>query len=92
MVAPLAAVAGVSLPPIASAQRTLWSAGLPDPEIRQTALTVDSMVLDLGLIVGPLIVTGVAAVASPTAALATTASSVLEWICIPEVPAFRGAL
>jgi MFS family permease len=77
VLAPLAALAGLSLPPIAAAQRTLWSSVLPDPEIRQTALTVDSMTLDLGLIVGPLIVTGIAAVGSPAAALVTTAAMLL---------------
>jgi MFS family permease len=77
VLAPLAAVAGVSLPPIAAAQRTLWSDVLPDPEVRQTALTVDSMMLDVGLIVGPLIVTGIAAIGSPAAALVTTTGMLL---------------
>jgi MFS family permease len=77
VLAVLAAVAGMSLPPVAAAQRSLWSVVLPDAESRQTALAVDSMVLDLGLIVGPLIVSGVAVVASPEAAVATTAAMLL---------------
>lgn len=68
----VAAVAGAALPPIAPAQRTLWSVVLPDPQVRQTALTVDSIMLDVGLIAGPLIVTGVTAAASPAASLVVT--------------------
>lgn len=77
MLVPLAGLAGASLPPIASAQRTLWAEVLPDPEIRQTALTVDSMTLDVGLIAGPLIVTGIAAIGSPAVALAVVTAMLL---------------
>lgn len=70
--AAVAALAGAALPPIAPAQRTLWSVVLPDPHVRQTALTVDSLMLDVGLIAGPLIVTGVTAAASPAASLVVT--------------------
>jgi predicted MFS family arabinose efflux permease len=67
----------MSLPPVAAAQRSLWSVVLPDPELRQTALAVDSMVLDLGLIVGPLIVSGLNAVGPPEAAVAAAAAMLL---------------
>lgn len=80
VLAVLAAVAGMSLPPIAPAQRTLWSVVLPTPELRQTALAVDSMMLDVGLIAGPLIVTGIEVATSPEVAMATTAAMLLAGV------------
>jgi MFS family permease len=70
--AALAVLAGATLPPVAPAQRTLWSTVVPDPEVRQIAFTADTMVLDVGLILGPLLVTGVAALTSPAIALVVT--------------------
>lgn len=77
VLAPLAAAAGAALPPVAAAQRSLWTVVLADPGVRQTALAVDSMVLDVGLIVGPLVVGAVAVAASPAVALAVTATMLL---------------
>lgn len=70
---PLAAVAGMALPPVAACQRRLWTAVIEDPAVRKTAFTVDSMVLDLGLIAGPLLVAAIAAATAPALALVVTA-------------------
>ncbi len=65
------ALVGVTLPPVAACQRSLWPVVLPDDsELRQTALAVDAMSLDLFLIVGPTLVTVLVAVASPAVTLA----------------------
>lgn len=69
----LAALVGISLPPVAPAQRSLWRTVLSQKGLVHTALAIDAMVLDLGLIVGPLIVTSVAAALSPMWATIVTA-------------------
>ncbi|MGH3822929.1 MAG: MFS transporter, partial [Pseudonocardiaceae bacterium] len=65
------ALVGITLPPVAACQRSLWPLVLPDDsELRHTALAVDAMSLDLFLIVGPTLVTVLVAVASPEVTLA----------------------
>jgi MFS family permease len=76
VLAAIAGLAGASLPPVASCQRTLWPTLLGEPELVELAFTVDAMTLDAFLITGPLLVTVLVAVASPVVALAAVAAMI----------------
>lgn len=73
--APLAVLAGcavlvgATIPPVAACQRASWRQLLAGTEdLLDTAMAVDSFLLDVFLILGPLVVTGIAALASPLVA------------------------
>jgi MFS family permease len=71
-------VAGGTVPPTSSVQRTLWPELLGDREdLRQAAFALDSVGIELLFVSGPLITGLVAAVASPQVALAVSAVAVL---------------
>ncbi len=65
----LAALAGACLPPIAPAVRALLREVLHDPEIRETAYSLESVVQELIWITGPLLVAVVITVVSPAGAV-----------------------
>jgi MFS family permease len=71
-------VAGGSVPPTSSVQRSLWPELLRDREdLRQAAFALDSVGIELLFIGGPLITAVIAAAASPQAALGVSAAAVL---------------
>ena len=72
-----AALAGLLMPPSVSALRTLWSGLTRSPEEQQSANALQSVVLEVVNIVGPLLGGALAAVASPAAALATSSVCML---------------
>jgi MFS family permease len=71
-------VAGASVPPTSSVQRTLWPELLGERiELRQAAFALDSVGIELLFTTGPLITGVIAAIASPEAALGVSAFAVL---------------
>jgi MFS family permease len=71
-------IAGASVPPTSSVQRTLWPLLLGErDDLRQAAFALDSVGIELLFISGPLLTGVIAAVASPEAALGVSAAAVL---------------
>jgi MFS family permease len=71
-------VAGASVPPTSSVQRTLWPLLLGErTDLRQAAFALDSVGIEMLFIAGPLLTGVIAAVASPEAALGVSAAAVL---------------
>jgi hypothetical protein len=54
----LVTAAGALLPPFTAAMRSVWTVVAPDPVTRQAAFALDTVVLELLFIAGPLIVSG----------------------------------
>ena len=69
----LAAVAGVFAPPLGSTMRVMWAAIAPDARILPRAYSLDAVAEELLFTTGPLLVGLIVLVASPVAALFTTA-------------------
>jgi MFS family permease len=65
----LSALAGALWPPIAPSVRALLRDIVRDPGVRETAYALESVIQELVWITGPLVVAGVIAFASPTAAV-----------------------
>jgi MFS family permease len=65
----LSAAAGALMPPIAPSMRALLRDIVSDPEVRETAYTLESVVQELVWVTGPLLVAAVIAFAEPTAAV-----------------------
>lgn len=65
----LAALAGALMPPVAPSMRALLREVFPDPEVRETAYALDSVVQEVVWTAGPLLVAVVIAAASPAVAL-----------------------
>jgi MFS family permease len=59
--------AGISVPPIGTSIRTLWSELVPDPHLRQSAFALDAVTVEVAFIVGPLLAALVIGIASPSA-------------------------
>ncbi len=68
-------VAGACVPPTSAVLRTLWPGLLGDDrdELLPTAFALDSVIIELVFTIGPLVAAGVAAFASPHAALVLSA-------------------
>ncbi|MFI5982118.1 MFS transporter [Streptomyces sp. NPDC051555] len=66
-------VAGLCTPPLEAGLRALWAAVLADPGRRRIAVSLDTGTQGLLYIVGPLLVTALAAARGPGLALVTTA-------------------
>lgn len=64
-----AALAGASLPPTSSCMRALWPTLLTDSSQRDTAFSVEAVVIEVCELGGPLLVGGLTAVVSPGAAV-----------------------
>jgi MFS family permease len=73
----IAAVAGATLPPIGACMRVLWSYLLGRGSQLQAAFAFEATALELNFIVGPLLVVGLIAAASPTVAVLAIAATVL---------------
>jgi predicted MFS family arabinose efflux permease len=69
-----AAVAGMCLPQLPAAMRSLWNALVEDAELRQTAYALVAIVFEVSVTAAPVVVAGVAAVASPSAAVLASAA------------------
>jgi MFS family permease len=65
----LSALAGALMPPIAPAVRALLRDLLPDPDVRETAYALESVIQELIWMTGPLVVGLVIAVAEPALAV-----------------------
>jgi MFS family permease len=65
----LGAAAGACIPPIAPCLRTLWPEIAPDDEARESAFALDATVQEVIWTAGPLLVGGLVALVSPTAAV-----------------------
>lgn len=69
LLAPLAALAGVLLPPLAPCMRALWSTLLGRGPALQAAFSLEAAGQEINFIVGPLLVVALAAAASPAVAM-----------------------
>ena len=63
------AVAGAFVPPIGTSIRTLWAGLITDPELRESAFTLDAVMLEVAFILGPVLIAVTIAVGSPAAAV-----------------------
>jgi MFS family permease len=79
----LSAAAGALMPPIAPSMRALLRDIVSDPEVRETAYTLESVVQELVWVTGPLLVAAVIAFAEPTAAVLLSSA-----ICISGTALF----
>ncbi|HET6549519.1 MAG TPA: MFS transporter, partial [Solirubrobacter sp.] len=68
--------AGFAVPPTSSVLRSLWG-DLLEPRLHQAAYALDSTMIELIFITGPLLTAGIAALASPAAALIISAVAVV---------------
>src|SRR4051794_35183979 len=69
-------VAGFAIPPTSSVLRSMW-ADLLEPDLLQAAYALDSTMIELIFISGPLLTAAIAAVASPAGALIVSAVAVI---------------
>jgi MFS family permease len=69
LLAPLAALAGVLIPPLAPCMRALWSTLLGRGPALQAAFSLEAAGQELNFIVGPLLVVALATAASPAVAM-----------------------
>jgi MFS family permease len=73
----LAALAGVSLPPVAACTRALWPELMPDPTLREAAFAIDATTQEIIFTVGPLLVAAAIGLGSPEAAVLVAAAITL---------------
>jgi MFS family permease len=78
VLAVLAALAGVSLPPVSSVLRSRWPYLLTEPELLGGAFALDSVLIEIVFVVGPLLTTVVVATVGPQYALLVSAVCVLS--------------
>lgn len=89
-------LAGLAIPPTSSVLRSMWPALLREqPELIPTAYALDSVMIELIFILGPLLTAAVATVLSPQAALVVSALSVIAgtvgFTALPPSRAMRPA-
>jgi MFS family permease len=71
-------LAGFAIPPTSSVLRSMWPTLLREqPELVQAAYALDSALIELIFILGPLLTAAIATVLTPQAALAVSAASVM---------------
>jgi MFS family permease len=71
-------LAGFAIPPTSSVLRSMWPDLLRErPDLMQAAYALDSVLIELIFVLGPLLTAVVATVLSPPAALAVSAASVI---------------
>jgi predicted MFS family arabinose efflux permease len=66
-----AAIAGLTVPPLGTCIRTLWSELVPDHALRQSAFALDAVTVEVAFIAGPLLIALVIGLASPAAGVLT---------------------
>jgi MFS family permease len=95
VIAAFAALAGATLPPVGASMRALWPSLLSEQSLRDTAYALEAWLQELFFIIGPLIVTAIAAVAPPWAAVmaaAAFAGAGTAWFALaPPVRAAGGS-
>jgi MFS family permease len=65
----LAAATGATLPPVGACIRTLWPSMLPAQGLRETAYALEAWLQELGFVLGPVLVGGIAAFVSASVAM-----------------------
>ena len=70
-------VAGFAIPPTSSVLRSMWT-DLLEPRLHQAAYALDSTMIELIFITGPLLTAVIAAVTSPAGALIVSAVAVVD--------------
>jgi MFS family permease len=92
-VATCAALAGFFATPITVLTRTLWRMRFTRDDDRRRAFSIDAVMIELNFTLGPAIVAGVVAVASPTAAfglaIAVVVASFLVFVASPALKYFK---
>jgi MFS family permease len=68
-----AAIGGGALPPMSASMRALWASLISEPDRRDTAFALEAVLTEVYFIVGPLLTGLIVAVASPSAAVITSA-------------------
>ena len=89
-------VAGFAIPPTSSVLRSMWPSLLHDrPHLLQAAYALDSVLIELIFILGPLVTALIATVLAPPAALVVSAASVvlgtIGFTALPPSRAMRPA-
>jgi MFS family permease len=69
----LAAIGGGALPPISASMRALWAALIPEPGRRESAFALEAVLTEVYFIAGPLLTALIVTLASPSAAVITSA-------------------
>jgi MFS family permease len=69
-----AAATGATLPPIGACIRSLWPSMLPVQDLRETAFALEAWMQELSFVLGPVLVGGLAALASPAIAMLSAAA------------------
>ena len=91
VLAGFAALAGMTLPQVPAAMRSLWNALVEDAERRQTAYALVAIVFEVAVTTAPVLVAAVVAVASPSAAvLASAACAVAGAVAFAATGASHG--
>lgn len=86
----LAVIGGGALPPMSASMRALWAFLIPEPERRDAAFGFEAITAELYFIAGPLITALIVTVASPSAAVVTSACLTLAGtIAFATSPASR---
>ena len=74
----VAALAGAALPPVSSVTRSLWPVLLAgDAGLLNAAFALDSVLVEMVFVVGPVLAAGIAVLADPAGALAVSAAAVV---------------
>jgi MFS family permease len=83
--------AGIAFPPIGSVMRPLWPRLLEGAEdLLTTAYALDSAIIEISFVLGPLLTAGIVAVASPAPALAVSAAmSIAGTVLLTATPPSR---
>jgi len=85
-----AAGGGLTLPQSPAAMRSLWNSLVDDPERRQTAYALVTIVFEVSVMTAPVIVAGLVALASPAVAvLVGAASAAVGALAFAATPASR---
>jgi len=69
-----AAAMGVCLPPIGACMRALWADLAPTDDLRDTAYALEATLQEIFFVLGPVLTAGIAALASPDAAMVLAAA------------------
>ena len=89
---PPAVVGGATVPPLGPVMRAIWGALLEGP-LRATAYSLESVVIELCFVLGPLLTALLAATISPTAAvLASAALAVAGSLWMAATPVVRAVV
>jgi MFS family permease len=86
----LAAIAGGATPPLSGSMRALWVALIPEGPTRTSAFALETVLLEVGFISGPLLTGLIVAIASPSVAVLVSAGlMVLGTLALTSTPPSR---